>query len=79
VRRLRQQLGYGGLVLGVTGHQSVSVHQEFMAAGADKVLTKPLKFDALFTMIQDYERNRGGAISAAPTAKKLSLSSSEIP
>jgi DNA-binding response OmpR family regulator len=49
VRRLRQQLGYGGLVLGVTGHQSKEIKEEFMTAGADGVEMKPLKFDALLS------------------------------
>jgi DNA-binding response OmpR family regulator len=51
VRRLRQQLGYGGLVLGVTGHQSEEIKEEFMTAGTDGVVTKPLKFDTLMSYI----------------------------
>jgi DNA-binding response OmpR family regulator len=55
VRRLRQQLGYGGLVLGVTGHQSASVRNEFLSAGADSVITKPLKFDVLVSLIREHQ------------------------
>jgi CheY-like chemotaxis protein len=51
VRRLRQQLGYGGLVLGVTGYQSQETKQDFLSAGADDVLTKPLQFPKLASYI----------------------------
>jgi CheY-like chemotaxis protein len=74
VRRLRQQLGYGGLVLGVTGHQSTSVRNEFLSAGADSVITKPLKFDVLVLLIRQHQYQSEGLISVA---KKDSAS--EIP
>jgi DNA-binding response OmpR family regulator len=40
-------------VLGVTGHQSEEIKEEFMTAGTDGVVTKPLKFDTLMSYMTE--------------------------
>ena len=50
VRKLREE-GYGKLVVGVTGNVLDDDVVEYLAAGADMVLGKPVKVDMLRMLI----------------------------
>ena len=44
---------YQGLVVGCTGLTAASDVQDFMNKGANAVLSKPLRFEALHAMVKD--------------------------
>ena len=46
-----RQLGYTGLILGVSGHTLEEDSEHFLSSGADKVLTKPINLKELDTLI----------------------------
>ena len=46
-----RQLGFTGLILGVTGHTSSEDEEQFLSKGADKVLTKPIDLKELDRII----------------------------
>ena len=48
-----REKGYQGLVVGCTGLTAESDVQDFMNKGANAVLSKPLRFDALHAMVKD--------------------------
>ena len=50
VRKLREE-GYGKLVVGVTGNVLDDDVMEYLAAGADMILGKPVKVDMLRMLI----------------------------
>lgn len=52
IRRLRQQLGYRGLIICQSAWASSKDQQAAMAAGADGYLTKPFKRQDVLDMIQ---------------------------
>ena len=54
--RLIRQLGYKGLIVGVTGNSQQSDIDEFTAAGVDKVMTKPLDIERFMTFVDQYHR-----------------------
>ena len=54
--RLIRQLGYKGLIVGVTGNSQQSDIDEFTAAGVDKVMTKPLDIERFMTLVDQYHR-----------------------
>ena len=57
-RRLREQLGFRGVIIGVTGNAMSDDQQAFVAAGADCVHVKPVSSAALAV---DIRRLTGGA------------------
>ena len=56
VRKLREG-GYGKLVVGVTGNILDDDVAEYLAAGADMVLGKPVKLDMLRMLIRHVKVN----------------------
>ena len=52
--RLIRQLGYTGLIVGVTGNSQQSDIDEFTAAGANKVMTKPLDIEAFMNYVNEH-------------------------
>ena len=45
--------GFKGVIIGVTGHAQSKDIEEFKRCGADAVLAKPLKFEALKDLVRD--------------------------
>ena len=56
VRKLREE-GYAKLVVGVTGNVLDEDVREYLAAGADMVLGKPVKMDMLRMLIRHVKEN----------------------
>ena len=54
--RLIRQLGYKGLIVGVTGNSQQSDIDEFTAAGVDKVMTKPVNMEQLMGYVCEYQQ-----------------------
>ena len=52
--RLIRQLGYKGLIVGVTGNSQQSDIDEFTAAGVDKVMTKPLNMEEFMNYVNEH-------------------------
>jgi CheY-like chemotaxis protein len=51
-----RKLGYGGLVVGVTGNALPDQISDFISAGVDMVLPKPVDIDALLQIISSHHR-----------------------
>jgi CheY-like chemotaxis protein len=49
--KLMRDMGFRGLIVGVTGHMDVHARNEFIASGADEVLTKPVDSATLVTLL----------------------------
>ena len=54
--RAIRALGFKGLIIGVTGNALPADVETFMSCGADKVLIKPLRVDALLNAISELAR-----------------------
>jgi DNA-binding response OmpR family regulator len=55
VKEIRN-LGYTGLIFGVTGSSSEDDHDIFVESGADEVLVKPLDLKKLHEAIMKYSK-----------------------
>ena len=44
--------GFQGMVIGVTGMTSIATTETFIAHGADRVLLKPIGFNALYDTVK---------------------------
>ena len=62
-RKIRD-MGYEGLILGVTGNALPSDIDLFMGHGADRVLTKPVNVDFMKTALKGVRRRRGNRVYA---------------
>ena len=49
-----RKMGYTGLIIGVTGHAQRADIEEFERCGADAVLAKPLKYEILNGVVNNY-------------------------
>lgn len=63
-RRLRQELGYQGLIIGVTGNALSDDQSAFLSAGADAVHIKPVASDVLIRDIRQWVDSRRSAHAA---------------
>lgn len=66
-------LGYPFLIIGLTGNIADNDIKEFLEAGADYILMKPLSMKELTSLISFIEKN--GFLSKTSTTKKLVLTS----
>ena len=53
-----RQLGYRGIIVGLTGNALPVDVQEYMASGADEVLIKPLSAALLYSSLETIRRGR---------------------
>lgn len=44
--------GFRGMVIGVTGMTSIAMTETFIAHGADRVLLKPIGFNAVYNTVK---------------------------
>ena len=51
-KRLRE-LGYKGIIFGLTGHALPADIENYKRNGADRVMVKPLRKEALFSLIEE--------------------------
>jgi CheY-like chemotaxis protein len=49
-----RELGYKGLILGITGHADVSAQNAFIASGADRVFTRPVERTELIALLEGF-------------------------
>lgn len=56
-KRIRE-LGYEGMIFGLTGHALSEDIRDYISSGADKVIVKPLRKDVLFGLIAEIENKR---------------------
>jgi CheY-like chemotaxis protein len=66
---LIRDMGFGGLVLGVTGNALAVDQARFVAAGVNAVITKPVSMDALVAAVAEFQvryRARAGPAAARP-------------
>ena len=54
-KRLRE-LGYQGMIFGLTGHALPADIEYYMKSGADRVMVKPLRKEALFSLIDEFSK-----------------------
>lgn len=57
IHKIRTQLGYTGIIIGVTGNVLADDIQEFKAHGANAVLGKPLQINELFNVLDNEMNN----------------------
>ena len=50
-----RDLGYKGLIIGLTGHALSEDVKDYLDSGADKVIVKPLRKEVLFGLIAEIE------------------------
>jgi CheY-like chemotaxis protein len=83
---LRSEHGYAGLIIGVTGNAMAEDMARFRACGCDVVLSKPVDFDAIMSLV--LERcaaiplalgNGGGSVAGASPASARHHHDSESP
>jgi DNA-binding response OmpR family regulator len=65
LRRLRAEFAREAVIIVITGHTEREVHQDVWSAGADHVITKPLRAD---TLVRILEPERTGPPSVAELA-----------
>ena len=49
-----RERGYKGIIIGVTGHAQRADIEEFERCGADAVLAKPLKYETLNGVVNNF-------------------------
>lgn len=54
-----RELGYKGMIIGLTGHALSEDVNDYLNSGADKVIVKPLRKDVLFGLITEMENMDG--------------------
>lgn len=54
-----RELGYKGMIIGLTGHALSEDVKDYLNSGADKVIVKPLRKDVLFGLITEMENMDG--------------------
>lgn len=52
LRQIREDFGRDAVIIVITGHTAREVHEEVWASGADHVITKPLRADALVRILE---------------------------
>ena len=52
-----RELGFKGMIFGLTGHALPADIDNYVKNGADRVLVKPLRKEALFNLIQEFSNN----------------------
>lgn len=57
IRRMRE-LGYAGMIIGVTGDVMEAEISEFKASGAEVVLAKPLDMNEFYRIVCELVSNR---------------------
>ena len=50
-----RELGYKGMIIGLTGHALSEDVRDYLNSGADKVIVKPLRREVLFGLITEME------------------------
>jgi CheY-like chemotaxis protein len=53
-RRMRSEVGYGGLIIGLTGNAEEREVENYKAHGANHVLVKPFDLDAFDQIVGDF-------------------------
>eukprot|EP00602_Paraphysomonas_sp_CaronLab_P005235 CAMPEP_0185037546 /NCGR_PEP_ID=MMETSP1103-20130426/32118_1 /TAXON_ID=36769 /ORGANISM="Paraphysomonas bandaiensis, Strain Caron Lab Isolate" /LENGTH=487 /DNA_ID=CAMNT_0027575573 /DNA_START=1011 /DNA_END=2474 /DNA_ORIENTATION=- len=53
--KIIREMGFGGPIIAVTGNIVPEDVEEFLAAGADKLVGKPMKLDTLVTTLQEFK------------------------
>lgn len=69
-QRMRSELGYAGLIIGVTGNALAEDQQLFLRAGADAVFSKPVNVAALSEQICRRLGEKAGADDIDPSLDK---------
>ena len=49
-----REMGYKGIVVGVTGNALEEDRESFLKSGVNEVLVKPLNFNALYRLLANY-------------------------
>ena len=55
-----RDLGYKGMIFGLTGHALPADIENYTKNGADRVMVKPLRKEALFSLIDEFSKNPAG-------------------
>jgi len=55
--KVMRELGYKGLIVGITGHSDESAQNAFIASGADRVFTKPVERAVLIALLKMLRTN----------------------
>jgi CheY-like chemotaxis protein len=75
--RALRKAGYSGLLLGCTGNASDAEAAEFIDAGADRVLVKPVDVVEVAALLRQYLRRRRRALVASAGHSQAGMSSGQ--